>query len=355
MVRIPGGYVVLSTGTRVPRATSTNGLRFTGAGTALLRKPTWAKPGEMWAADLASYGGRWLLFFSAYVRGIKSSSHCIGVATSTSATGTFTPLDERPLICPPGNAVPAAEDQYVDISLPDPPAPSATADPTADPTATPTADPTTTPTPSATASPTVQAAPNPANSHGAIDPSFTVIDGRPYLLYKTDGKPSSLRVLPLTPDGRHAAAKSWQLLRSGGVVENPAMIKRGRYWYLFTSEGDYSRCSYRTVWRRATSPLASWQRAMPHVLLSNSQQRLCGPGGADVVLNGKRTLLYFHSWTCGGTRRACGAPLHAYAGHDAARRPVRALYGLRLAFTKRGFPRIDRWLTVNGLKKTAGS
>ena len=338
IARIPGGFVVLSTGARVPRATSANGLHFKDAGTALIRRPRWAKGGDMWASDMAQHRGRWLLYFAASVPGMKPSSHCIGVAESPTATGAFVPNDERPLVCPPGNNVPEAEDQFVDIARPTPVPTTPPVNPSAS------GDPSPSATPTAPALPPLP--PNPANAHGAIDPSFTVIDGRPYLLYKTDGKPSSLRVLPLSADGRHAAGKSRQLLRSPGVVENPVLTRRGKYWYLFTSEGDYGGCRYRTVWRRALTPLGNWGAATPHVMLSLARQGLCGPGGADIVLRGKRQLLYFHAWTCRGTRRACVAPLRAYSSREDFRRPTRALYGLRLGFTKRGFPTIDKWLTV---------
>lgn len=325
VVRTRSGYVVVSTGIGVPRATSAGGLTFRTAGQALVRLPTWARTGDVWAADVAPYHGRWLLFFAASVPGMKRSSHCIGVAVAPRPTAAFTPVDDRPLVCPPDARVPDAEDQFVDT--PPPPAP----------TAAPGQPPPAAATPSAPR-------PNPPNAHGAIDPSFTVIGNHPYLLYKTDGRPSSVRLLPLSADGRHAAGRSRQILVSRGVIENPVLTRKGPWWYLFTSEGDYSRCTYQTVWRRSKNPLGSWQRPMAHVFLSHAKQGLCGPGGADVVVTGKKQLMYFHGWTCHHTRKACASPLHAYNGHDASRAPVRALYGLRLTFTRAGYPRIGKWL-----------
>ncbi|UDY23248.1 family 43 glycosylhydrolase [Nocardioides sp. Kera G14] len=300
VVKTSNGYVVVGTGPNLPRMTSRNGLAFKAAAPALTRAPAWARGVGMWAADLVQRGARWVLYFAAPVRGGKSSSHCIGVATGARPDGTFTPLDDAPLVCPAGLDTPPAEDQFID-------------------------------TPGATTS-------NPATAHGAIDPSFTILGGRSYLLYKTDGSPSTIRLLPLSGDGLHAAAASRQLLTSSGVVENPVIFRHGPFWYLLTSEGSYATCSYRTVWRRSKSPLTSWQHQAAHLFLSTSKQGLCGPGGADVVTNGKNLLVYFHAWTCRHRYQTCDAPLNP------RRSPVRAVYGLRLGFTKHGFPMVDRWL-----------
>ncbi|MFT4264814.1 MAG: family 43 glycosylhydrolase [Nocardioides sp.] len=305
VVKAKSGFVIVGTGTNVSRAVAGNGLNFRAADPALARKPAWARTGAMWAADVQKVGKHWLLYFAAPVAGLKSSSRCIGVAVASSPTGTFTPLDDRPLVCPAGAAVPAAEDRPTDLP----------------------------------------------SSHGDIDPSFVIMGGRPYLAYKTDGIPSSIRLLPLTADGAHAAGPSYEILRSAGVVENPVIFHHGKVWFLLTSEGSYTSCDYRTVWRRTLTPLASWQGATAHVMLNFHKQRICGPGGADVVTSKGKTLVYFHGWTCNGTRRPCAPPLSATSSADAGRRPVRTLYGMRLGFTKKGFPTFISWLKLPGKKK----
>src|SRR5690606_19493551 len=91
---------------------------------------------------------------------------------------------------------------------------------------------------------------------GVIDPSvFRDVDGQRYLLYKTDRMPSSIRLVPLSRNGRRVrtGAVSQELFRATGVVENPVMTRRGSRYVLLTSEGDFTTCDYRTTWRASTS------------------------------------------------------------------------------------------------------
>lgn len=302
-------YVLVATGEQVVRMTSGNGRRWRMASPALVTRPSWAKPtGGIWASDIARLRGRWVLYYSAPVNGLSSSSRCIGVAISASPTGQFTPYGAGPLVCPPDADTPLAEDPILDAGQSEPTVPT----------------------------------------HGAIDPSlFRGPDG-PWLLYKTDGTPSAIRIVPLSANGLDVAGGSRQLLVSSGVLENPAMVKVGRFFYLFNSVGDYTRCSYQTVYRRSTS-LLSWSRKAAHPILTKAKTKLCGPGGADVMVRGrgrKATLsVYFHAWTCRGTGKPCREPFHAWDGQEDYRRPVRALYGVKLGFTKRRWLARDEWIT----------
>ncbi len=298
-------YVVVGTGEQVVRMTSKNGKRWIAAAPALTTRPTWAlASGDIWASDLVQLGGRWLLYFAAPVGGMSSSSRCIGVAVSQSATGNFTPVGDAPLVCPAAASTPPAADQLIDAGL---------------------------------AAPTME-------SHGAIDPSIFVGPQNVFLLYKTDGIPSSIRLLKLARDGLTPLGEpSMTLVASAGVVENPVLITRGKWFYLFTSTGDYSRCSYATTWRRSKSPYL-WL-GPEHVILSKSKTKLCGPGGADIITEGKTTTLYFHAWVCRGSGKPCKEPFHAYpAGAEAGRNAVRALYAVRVEFTKKKFPVRGKWL-----------
>ena len=88
----------------------------------------------------------------------------------------------------------------------------------------------------------------------------------------------------LTPDGLAVAPgeRSKMLLRSNDTVENPALVHQGSHYVLFTSEGYYGDCDYRTTWRKSRK---KWTVA--HVvdeLPRPGDHRLCGPGGADVVV-----------------------------------------------------------------------
>jgi beta-xylosidase len=301
-------YVVVGTGAQVLRLSSTNGKRWRLASPALLTRPAWARPaGDIWASDIVRLRGRWVLYYAAPVRGLGSSGRCIGVAVSTHATGTFRPVGDAPFVCPPGADTPTAADPVLDPGRSEPTLPTT----------------------------------------GAIDPSLFQGPGGVWLLYKTDGRPSSIRIVPLTPNGLALGGASRPLLTSSGVIENPVMLRRGRYFYLFTSVGDYTTCGYATVYRRSTH-LLSWASARPRPILDKARTGLCGPGGADVLVTGKRSRaavsLYFHGWVCRGTGKPCREPFHAWLGKEDYRQPVRALYGVNLAFTKRRFPVRASWI-----------
>lgn len=303
-----GHYVVVGTGEQVLRLSSRNGRRWRPAGPALLTRPGWAvATGSVWASDIARVRGRWVLYFAAPVRGLSASSRCIGVAVADSPTGRFEPVGTAPLVCPATADTPLAADPVLDPGHDEPTLPT----------------------------------------HGAIDPSlFQGPDGT-WLLYKTDGRPSSIRIVPLTPNGLLVAGGSRPLLVSNGVLENPVMLAHGGFYYLFTSAGDYTRCSYATVYRRSRS-LLSWSGTVERTILSKATTGLCGPGGADVLVTGRgpraRVALYFHAWVCRSGGRPCQEPFHAWSGLEDHRRPVRALYGTQVAFTKRQLAVRGSWI-----------
>jgi len=258
------GFIGLSTGSLIPRSYADRpAATWQRADSALVRLPSWSHAdGDIWASDIARVDGWWVLYFAAPVRGIGEYGRCIGVARSRSATAGFKPIGGHPLVCPSYVDAPAAEDQ-VPIAVAGLP------------------------------------------RAGVIDPSLVVADGQPHLVYKTDRIPSSIRLLPLSASGLHTAGPSVELFRHDGVLENPVLIERPAGWVMLLSQGDFTRCSYRTVWRRSTSIL-DWSSATSGVLL-DQKSRLCGPGGADVtpMPHSKRMRVYFHAWTCHRTTTPC--------------------------------------------------
>lgn len=298
LVRTGRGTVLVATGTLVPRARWDRGKGWRWTRPALRRLPSWARAGGVWAADIARVGKAWRLYYSAPVAGLGKDGRCIGVAVAPSAYARFRPVGRRPLVCPPRARTPDALDQV----------------------------------------PGGEGLPK----RGIIDPSLFVDDGRPFLLYKTDGIPSSIRLLPL--DARGTAPRkderSRELLRSDGVVENPVMLRHDDDYVLLTSEGDYSRCTYRETWRRSPS-LTDWSAAARQPLLSRrSTGGLCGPGGADVLETTDRTTIWFHGWVREGTTRPPEPPF--WFGHRGPR-ARRVLYGAALRMVDGG-PAIGRWL-----------
>lgn len=302
VVKVGDRRVVVATGPEVSRAYKDPGKGWRWTGPVLARRPTWARAtGEIWAADLARIGDRWVLYYSVPVGGLGPHGRCIGTAVARRALDPFRPVGTRPLVCPARADVPRAADPVHVPGLP---------------------------------------------RRGAIDPSVHQERGRPYLLYKTDGVPSSIRLLPLSVSGlnprrgANPAQPSTELVRSTGVIENPVLLRRGGDYYLFTSEGDFARCSYRQTWRRSTS-LTAWTGARAGVLLSRARTGgLCGPAGGDILVEGTTTTIYFHGWVRTGTTTPPGGGFWAWEGR---RKAIRALYAARLRFPGR-IPTVVRYL-----------
>lgn len=310
VIRTPRGLVIVATGPEIGRLHQAGKREWTWVDPALTRRPSWSRRGDIWAADVARLGRRYVLYYAAPVRGLGENGRCIGVAVARTPLERFRPVGRAPLVCPSGARTPAAADPVAD-GVPGLP------------------------------------------KKGVIDPSLYVEGGQPHLLYKTDGVPSSIRILPLTGDGLSVlpGATSSTLLDSPGVVENPVVVRRPEGYYLFLSEDDYSRCSYRTTWLRSTS-LTDWSAATAPpvdpaappaygVLLDQAGTGLCGPGGADVLVEGDRATVYFHGWTCRHSRRPCDGP--RFKAFHRGGPTVRALYAARLTFTG-GVPTIARYL-----------
>ena len=269
------------------------------AGPPLLdSRPRWARNGDVWAPELVrAPGGGWLAYYSVHVAGLHGvEDRCIGVATSPDLATPFTPLHSQPLACPEGAATaPGSDVVRLDDGLP---------------------------------------------RRGVIDPSSYVgPDGRRFLLYRTQGTPSSIRMVRLTSSGLRAAGPSRELLRDPGVIENPEMVDVDGWHHLLLSRGDYGRCGYRTVWRRSTSVRRGWQAATETVLLDQQTTGICGPGGAD-HLDLSPHRLYLHGWVCDGVNGPCES---SYSSRDdVARRGHRVLYVARLRWSARG-PELARF------------
>ncbi len=268
---------------------------------ALTRRPNWATSGDIWAPDIQRAPGGWLMYYAAPIAGYDANSRCIGVAHAKAATGPYTPVGNAPLVCPVVPGVPRAGDT--------PPS-------------------------------TLRGAP----VRGVIDPSaFVGNHGQRYLVYRTQGQPSSIRLVRLAPRGRRilAGQTSRVLTVNSGIEENPVIIRHGEKWVMFTSLGWFGHCGYRTAWRRSPD-LKDWSRAKPKLLLS-ATSGLCGPGGLDVVqTKDGREQAFFHAWTCYRGPYPC--PSDWNKDHPKKRHGVRALYGANLGWTVAGRPLIIGWI-----------
>ncbi len=301
VVAAPSGFVAYSTGDRVPHAWSrgADGPWRRGPG-LLTRRPSWSRDGGVWAVDVARVEGQWLLYYATPVQGMGEHGRCIGVARSDAARGPFRPVGRTPLVCPSYAGTPIAQDPLLPR---DPTLPRA----------------------------------------GVIDPSFfRDADGTPYLLYKTDRLPSTVRIVALAPSGQSVApgATSLELVRSEGVLENPVVAQRPEGYVMLLSEGDWTRCGYATRWLRSLT-LLDWAAAESGMLLDVETTGVCGPGGADLVEVGDRTLVFLHGWTCRSTTLPCQGT--GKWDHKPRQRGLRAMYAAELGWVS-GVPEVTDWL-----------
>lgn len=279
VVSFSRGYVAIATGYLAPRAVAkTPRGPWRPVRRALVDLPRWVKSEQIWAPELVKQKDGWLLYYSAIAHGKR---RCIGVAAARHVLHTFRPIGKRPLVCPP---------------------------------------------------------------QGAIDPSgFRRSNGGRYLLFKTQGNPTSIRAIRLTRDGRHRGhrAHARVLFRSKHTVENPVLVRHRKYLVLFTSEGYFGSCDYRTTWRRSRH-LFGWKHAKPHLLLRRHNTRICGPGGADVLSAGRKDpIVYFHGWTCGQGRRPC--PHRFYLGRTKRPWARRVMFAAHLTW-HHGKPRVHGYI-----------
>lgn len=268
VMQYAGGFVAVVTGPYAPRAIAPSAAGpWTWIAPALPVLPAWARAEGIWASDLVRVGSRWVLYFSAPVRGLGSNGRCIGMATATDPTLPFVP-SSRPLVCPRQAVTPKAPDQVG----------------------------------------TQQGAPpRRLPRGGVIDPSGFVDGTKRFLLYKTQGKPSSIRALRLTRDGTRKLPKqkSFELVRANHTIENPEMVRNQNSLVLFLSEGSYRGCGYHTTWRRSPT-LKGWRTKHSGRLIQPGGPDICGPGGADLVMTGSgKRMVVLHGWTCYSAQVTC--------------------------------------------------
>jgi len=102
MLKVDGLYFLYtsegSTFLNVPLWIGTKPGHWDGLIDAMPTLPGWADAGLTWAPDVQKVAGGWALYFSAQMRGVLPSTHCIGSAFARSPTGPFTAA-ARPFIC----------------------------------------------------------------------------------------------------------------------------------------------------------------------------------------------------------------------------------------------------------------
>jgi beta-xylosidase len=247
VIRVGRDYWATATtsewGPEYPILHSRDLVNWEAVGVIFKKRPAWAG-GSFWAPELAHDGGRFFLYYTARKKG---GPLCVAVATASSPKGPYT--DRGPLVC-----------QEV----------------------------------------------------GSIDP-FVAADerGRRFLFWKEDGnsvsKPTIIWVQRLSPDGTRLVGERREMLRNdqpwekhatlpyGDLVEGPAIVRRGGWFYMFYS-GNFCcarDCNYAMGVARARSLLGPWEKNPANPILAGNDNWRC-PGHGTVIedARGRHWLLY---------------------------------------------------------------
>ncbi|HZG54720.1 MAG TPA: family 43 glycosylhydrolase [Pyrinomonadaceae bacterium] len=214
-------------------------------GAVFQKRPAWSV-GNYWAPEIAEDRGRFYIYYTAKK---KDGPLCVAVATARRPQGPYT--DHGPLIC-----------QEV----------------------------------------------------GSID-GFHIRDenGRRYLLWKEDGNsrsvPTPIWAQPLSPDGTRLIGERQELIRNdqawekhaslpyGDLVEGPAVVRRGDYFYMFYS-GNFCcarECNYMIGVARARKLLGPWEKNPANPIMRGNDAWKC-PGHGTVVSDARgRDYMLYHA------------------------------------------------------------
>lgn len=255
IIESDGTYYLWSTGPRLPAKTSRDLMRWTDAPSAFgARNPAWIaeevpEATDLWAPDVARFGGQFHLYYSASK--LYTNSSCIGHAVRDSlASGSW--IDKGPVIC--SNR--GSRDDW-----------------------------------------------------NAIDPNVVIDEeGKPWLSFGSFW--SGIKAVELDASGARANDKLHSLARRGrevdGAVEAPFIIRRCGYYYLFVS---FDKCcvgvdsTYNIrVGRSATVTGPYVDRAGVELMAGGGTPLVAGEGrfaaaGHNAVLfDGMRALNVYHAY-----------------------------------------------------------
>jgi xylan 1,4-beta-xylosidase len=214
-------------------------------GAVFQRRPAWSA-GKYWAPEISEDRGRFYIYYTATK---KDGPLCVAVATARRPQGPYT--DHGPLVC-----------QEV----------------------------------------------------GSID-GFPIRDenGQRYLLWKEDGNsrsvPTPIWAQRLSPDGTRLIGEKQELIRNdqawekhaslpyGDLVEGPAVVRRGDYFYMFYS-GNFCcdrQCNYMMGVARARKLLGPWEKNPANPILRGNDTWKC-PGHGTVVSDARgRDYMMYHA------------------------------------------------------------
>lgn len=256
VIRVGGDYWAMATSSEwapeFPILHSRDLINWQVVGAVFQKRPAWSK-GNYWAPEITQDRGR----FYVYYVGRRDDGPdkpetplCVAVATANSPAGPYT--DHGPLVC-----------QEV----------------------------------------------------GSID-GFHIRDeaGRRFLVWKEDGnsrsQPTPIWAQQLTEDGTRLVGERRELIRNtqawerhatlpyGDLVEGPAIIRRGGWFYMFYS-GNFCcarDCNYALGVARSRKLLGPWEKNPANPILAGNEHWKC-PGHGTVVADARgRDWLMYHAY-----------------------------------------------------------
>lgn len=222
----------------------------------LTTKPSWINQAGagVWAPDVIQLDdGTFRMTYSASAAS-DTSKHCVGIASSSSVEGPYTPVSDAAFACP------------LDLG-------------------------------------------------GAIDSSFFKDnDGTLYVVYKVDGnsisKSTPIMIQQVNKaDGHTKIGSASQILVNGqydgGITEAPSMMRVDNVYYLTFSSNAYNTDYYDVSYATSTSPTSGFTKSTSPLLVTNDYG-LGGPGGADMLNDNGNLKMVFHA-NIGGPGHGGGA------------------------------------------------
>ena len=248
------GYATQAGTTNVQLLRSSDLVTWEARGDALPELPSWVQAGSTWSPAPMSRGNRYLLYYT--LREPRSGRQAISVASAAHPEGPFVDNRTEPLV----------------FQL---------------------------------------------DRGGSIDPSpFVDHDGTAYLLWKSDdnalNRPSSLWCQQLTPDGLALTGAPAELLRHDRewerpLIEAPAMVLAGRWYYLFYSANWWESANYAIGYGVGPAPTGPFRKVTTVRPWMAAGGAAAGPGGQEFFTDASGLLrMAYHAWTPGTIGYAAG-------------------------------------------------
>jgi beta-xylosidase len=237
-------------------------------GDALPNLPPWAGYGFTWAPDVRKVGDRFVMWFTALVKGVSPMTQCIGAAWSLYLVGPYQPLP-APAVCP-------------------------------------------------------------LDHHGAIDPRmFAAPDGSLWLDWKTDDNAdvpgdshTTIYAQRLTPDGLTPAAPPVPLVTAdltweGRIVEAPQMVAAAGHYWLFYSGNWFNQPAYGIGVARCDGPAGPCTKTLPQAWLGSDRQGQ-GPGEGSLFHDANGWWMVYAPWSAQAGQNVVRPVALAHIGFTAA-------------------------------------